>query len=225
MSARPWMPFYVGDYVADTSHLTTLEHGAYVLLLLAYWQRGGPLPDDSSRLANIARMPTELWVTVEPTIRAFFVADGGLLVHRRVDRELAKMRDKAAQAAHAGRASAQRRRNARSTDVQRTSNNSHSHSHSDPNQNNQNAPLLLDSAAAREAGAGAEKVGSRNPTTGVGPSGEPGMASERVQAESPDRPASPVSDPPDWKVRERAKIPQLTRETARIGSGIGRAVT
>ncbi len=39
------MPFYIGDYLADTLGLSLAEHGAYFLSILAYWRKGGPLSD------------------------------------------------------------------------------------------------------------------------------------------------------------------------------------
>ena len=40
MTGNAYMPFYVGDYLGDTSHLSTIEHGAYMLLLMHYWCHG-----------------------------------------------------------------------------------------------------------------------------------------------------------------------------------------
>jgi len=84
-----WMPIYIGDYLADTMHLTGAEHGAYFLLILHYW-RSGPLPDDDRALAAIARFERQEWETIGPVVRRFFKASDGLLHHKRIDFELAK---------------------------------------------------------------------------------------------------------------------------------------
>lgn len=34
---RPWMPLYIGDFIADTAHLSAEETGAYILLIMHYW--------------------------------------------------------------------------------------------------------------------------------------------------------------------------------------------
>lgn len=107
-----WMPLYVGDYLADTMHLTTAEHGAYVLLLMHSW-RTGPLPDDDSRLAAIVRADAAAWRRMAPTIRAFFdVTDAGL-VQRRLERVRSEQGGKVEQRRAAGRASAEARRRQR----------------------------------------------------------------------------------------------------------------
>jgi uncharacterized protein YdaU (DUF1376 family) len=84
------MPFYIGDYLADTMHLSDAEHGAYVLLIFHYW-RTGPLRDDDKNLAAIARCPMKRWLaSTAAAIRPFFHSDGGLLIHKRVEEELRK---------------------------------------------------------------------------------------------------------------------------------------
>jgi uncharacterized protein YdaU (DUF1376 family) len=50
MSSLPYMPFFVGDHLRDTRHLTTEEQGAYLLLIFEYWTKGG-LPHLSHRSA------------------------------------------------------------------------------------------------------------------------------------------------------------------------------
>jgi len=84
--SRPWMPFYVADYLGDTEHLSTLQHGAYCLLLFSYWKRGS-LPDDDRQLANITKMTLKAWKQNRPTLQALF-CNGWK--HKRVDAELAR---------------------------------------------------------------------------------------------------------------------------------------
>lgn len=110
------MPLWVGDYLSDTQHLTAAEHGAYMLLIMAYWQRGKALPDDGERLALIARMTPTEWAKSEPTLREFFTVADGEWRHSRIEAELTKVRDKSAKAS----ASAKRRHSDGSADAQRT---------------------------------------------------------------------------------------------------------
>ena len=83
-----WMPLYIGDYLRDTGHLTTTEHGAYLLLLMQAWTRGGSLPTDDARLRAMCRMGAKAWQGSRETILAFFVLEGGAYRHKRVSAEL-----------------------------------------------------------------------------------------------------------------------------------------
>lgn len=101
---RLWMPLYIGNYKADTAHLGALEHGAYLMLIMHYWQAES-LPDDDKQLARIACTSPAEWRRIRPTIAAFF--DGGWK-HQKIERELAKSKkisesttDRARQAANA----------------------------------------------------------------------------------------------------------------------------
>ncbi len=68
---RPWMPLYVADYLAKTSHLTAAESGAYLHLLMYYWTHG-QLPCDESALARIARLDSRAWAKSRLHIKAYF---------------------------------------------------------------------------------------------------------------------------------------------------------
>jgi uncharacterized protein YdaU (DUF1376 family) len=49
-----FLPFYTGDYLRDTRHLSPLKHGVYVLLLMHCWDQKGPVPLDEQESAGIA---------------------------------------------------------------------------------------------------------------------------------------------------------------------------
>jgi uncharacterized protein YdaU (DUF1376 family) len=96
------MPFYVADYLADTSHLSTVEHGAYLLLIMHYWQSGG-LPAEDRKLARIARLNEREWTGIRETIAEFFDDNWQ---HSRIESELAKAEDKISKRSAAGKAGA-----------------------------------------------------------------------------------------------------------------------
>lgn len=107
MAALPYMQLYVADYLADTAHLTTEEHGAYMLLLFSYWQTGKPLRQD--RLASVARLSNERWTSVERTLKEFFHVAQGTWTHFRVESDLEKVGSKSKKNSDAGKASAKAR--------------------------------------------------------------------------------------------------------------------
>jgi uncharacterized protein YdaU (DUF1376 family) len=120
MAALPYMPLYVADYLADAAHLTTTQHGAYLLLIMNYWQRGCPLPDDDRRLASIARLGLREWKRNRPALEEFFTLTHGAWVHSRIDHELARVSAKSLKSKKAAQASVERRFGKRSADVEPT---------------------------------------------------------------------------------------------------------
>lgn len=86
MSARPWMPLYIADYLADTGHLSTVEHGSYMLLIMHYWINDG-LPAEDLKLARICRLTPKEWQEIKQTMSDLFDADWR---HKRIDAEMAK---------------------------------------------------------------------------------------------------------------------------------------
>jgi len=104
MTALPYMPLFVNDYLGDTEHLTTVEHGAYLLLIFNYWRCEGPIPADDKKLAAIARMPLDQWLEIKPSIEEFFTskpngdANAMRWHHARIDHELRLVHAKSSKA-------------------------------------------------------------------------------------------------------------------------------
>jgi len=106
MTSAPYMRLYIGDYLADTIHLSRGEHGAYLLLLMAMWRAGGKLPAQDAKLAKIAKCSPKEWEAMRETMLAFFQRRGGTITHKRLARELAIYTDKIVRASKGGKASA-----------------------------------------------------------------------------------------------------------------------
>lgn len=103
-----WMPLWIGAYLADTMHLTTVQHGAYLLLLMAYWRDRAPLPDDDDHLRTITKTERAEWKRMRPVLAKFFRVEGGVWWHKRVEKEIEhangrseKAKEKASKAAEA----------------------------------------------------------------------------------------------------------------------------
>lgn len=112
MSARPdtWMPMYWGDYARDTGHLSAAGHGAYLMLIKHYWCSGVPLADDDDELWRVACCDSKKdWQKLKPKIVRLFVKDGGLLRHKRIDKELSVAFARTEAKAEAGRKGAEKR--------------------------------------------------------------------------------------------------------------------
>lgn len=102
------MPLWIGAYLADTMKLTTIQHGAYLLLLIAYWRERKPLEDSDDELRSITKLERAEWKRMRPLLAKFFRVADGVWWHKRVESEIKaadarskKAADKAKKAAQA----------------------------------------------------------------------------------------------------------------------------
>jgi len=114
--------FNIGDYASHTKGLTLLEDLAYRRLLDEYYLAERPLNGCSTTVARMIGMRGHE-AEVEYILHSFFTQnEQGGWVNDRADREIQHFKSKSEKAAQAGKASAARRLNERSTGVERTLN-------------------------------------------------------------------------------------------------------
>ena len=86
-------PLWTDAYLGDTTHLTTIEHGAYLLLLIAMWRTPEKrLPSDERLLAKYARLTAGQWKRIGPVLMPFFEAKGGYITQSRLTDEAVAVR-------------------------------------------------------------------------------------------------------------------------------------
>ena len=117
-----WMPFYIGDYLRDTSRLTVEQHGAYVLLIFDYWMKGPP-PDDSRVLRAITKTSVSQWRAISPVLKPYFTVTPTVeWRHKRIDEVKEEQEEKYRRRQEAGKAGgeAARGRSGRKTENGKT---------------------------------------------------------------------------------------------------------
>lgn len=93
MSNRPdsFFTMYGGDFLRDTMHLTTRQIGAYQLLLIHYYAKGGPLPLDDEQIRAITREDQQQWKADRALVMGFFTKAEDGWHQKRADKELIGM--------------------------------------------------------------------------------------------------------------------------------------
>lgn len=122
MAEYPALPLFTDAFISDTTHLTAAQTGAYIMLLFHAWRaRDCALPDDDRILARMARMDGRAWASQKGVVMSFWdkVDVDGVQkwVQRRLldERKFVDLRSR--KNAEAGKASALKRLNRRSTTV------------------------------------------------------------------------------------------------------------
>ncbi len=89
MSTHPYIPLYVDDYDAHTSHLSPAEDGVYMRLLRLCWRTPGcSLPDDPAWIARKIRLSADQYEEIaKPVLEEFFKLSRGRLVQKRLKGE------------------------------------------------------------------------------------------------------------------------------------------
>lgn len=92
------LPIFGDAYLADTTHLTTEEHGAYLLLMLAAWRQDDcHLPSDDRKLARITGLSLRKWNAMKPVILEFWQVSGDRIFQARLLKEWHFVRQKSEQ--------------------------------------------------------------------------------------------------------------------------------
>ncbi len=104
-----WMPWHIGKYLADTSHLNAEQHGAYDLLLMGSWMREGKLPDADEQLRTICKLTPEKWRKHKPILQKFFRVEDGHWIQKRLMEEYLKALENQKSASNKGKNAANSR--------------------------------------------------------------------------------------------------------------------
>lgn len=94
MIGLPWYAHKLHDYDERTEHLTMLQHGAYRLMMDAYYRRGGPLPAKLEQLHRICKaLAPDEQAAISVILSEFFVLGNDGWHNVGCDKEIKKAKD------------------------------------------------------------------------------------------------------------------------------------
>lgn len=112
-----YFQFEIKEWIANTAHLSLEEEAAYFRLIIFYYDSEKPIANaDLDKIFRRCRIPKDLGCFI---LTEFFQSENDThWIHKRCDEEIIRYKGKLEQASKAGKASAEKRFNARSTTVQ-----------------------------------------------------------------------------------------------------------
>lgn len=110
---------HIGDYDADTSHLTWIEDMAYTRLMRLYYRREQPIPLDVSQACRLVRATQKQErEAVESILNEFFTLESDGWHNRRCDAEIAEANAKAEKNRESGRKGGRPRKTGNPTETE-----------------------------------------------------------------------------------------------------------
>ena len=104
-----WMPFYIGDTLADTQTLTCVEFGALVLIRAFYWRNQGPILNDDKRLALVCKLSIEEYRSLKESIFEYFQQQDDKLISKELDELITEVLENKERASARGKKGAEAR--------------------------------------------------------------------------------------------------------------------
>ena len=139
---------HIGDWIKGTSHLTLEEESIYHRLLMVYYEKERPFPDNLSMIARLIRA-REHEDIIEIILNEFFKKKNKKWYHKRAEEELKKYKEKSEKA----RKSANARYNKKLKPCERSANAKQTHSEGSANHkpitNNHKPITNIESAVAQ----------------------------------------------------------------------------
>lgn len=84
MAELPILPLKTDALLADTTHMSTEEFGAYCRILFVMWRHDAKLPADATELARIAGVTEVRWQKIAERVTRPLTTAGGFMSQKRL---------------------------------------------------------------------------------------------------------------------------------------------